>query len=65
MRNTQNYQRDLFKEEATRPDLRSDLREKLGPLLQLLLTEAASQEVPIPLSKLNNEWRAGDDQDHA
>lgn len=65
MRNKQNYQRDLFEEETARPDLRSDVREKLGPLLQLLLTEAASQEVPIRLNKLNSDGGTGDDQDHA
>ncbi|SDR57757.1 hypothetical protein SAMN05444161_6773 [Rhizobiales bacterium GAS191] len=43
MRSERGSQRDLFKMPPPRPELRSDVRIKLGPLLRALLTEAAGQ----------------------
>src|SRR3954469_14013779 len=41
MRSERHSQRDLFEERAPVPHLRPELRAKLTPLLQILLTEAA------------------------
>jgi len=66
MRRARHNQRDLFDESARVAEIRCDLRVKLTPLLQALLSEAAgvgprqSQE----LDDLGGE-EAGDDQDHA
>ena len=51
-------QMDLFFTPKRRPPLRPELREKLAPLLQALLTEAAG-------IALMRDREGGDDQDHA
>jgi hypothetical protein len=63
MRNERHSQRDLFEERATVPNLRPDLRAKLTPLLQILLTEAAGvgQQDEVTCS---GDQEDGDDQDH-
>jgi hypothetical protein len=43
MRSERGSQRDLFKMPPPRPELRSDVRTRLGPLLRALLTETAGQ----------------------
>jgi hypothetical protein len=63
MRSAQRHQRDLFEPVVRVADLRPDLRTKLTPLLQTLLTEAAGVE-PHPTTALGRE-EDGDDQDHA
>jgi hypothetical protein len=59
MRSARRNQRDLFEPAPRVADLGSDLRTKLTPLLQALLTEAAGVE-PDP-----GREEDGDDQDHA
>jgi hypothetical protein len=63
MRSTRRHQRDLFEPAAGVADLGPDLRTKLTPLLQALLTEAAGVEPdPTPSDDLGRE-EDGDDQD--
>ena len=65
MRSTRRHQRDLFEPAARVADLRPDLRTKLTPLLQALLTEAAGVEPqPTTLDDRGHE-EDGDDQDRA
>ena len=56
-------QRDLFDEVAPVAELRPDLRTKLTPLLQALLSEAAGLD-PSQVEDLGGE-EVGDDQNHA
>lgn len=56
-------QRDLFDEVALVAELRPDLRTKLTPLLQALLSEAAGLD-PSQAEDLGGE-EVGDDQNHA
>jgi hypothetical protein len=56
-------QRDLFDEAARVAELRPDLRTKLTPLLQALLSEAAGLD-PSQVDDLGGE-EVGDDQNHA
>lgn len=56
-------QRDLFDEVALVAELRPDLRTKLTPLLQALLSEAAGLD-PSQVEDLGGE-EVGDDQNHA
>ena len=58
-------QRDLFDEAASLTELRPDLRTRLAPLLQVLLTEAAGWQQRQTESKDRDGEEAGDDQDHA
>jgi hypothetical protein len=58
-------QRDLFDEAAPLTELRPDLRTRLAPLLQVLLTEAAGWQQRQTESKDRDGEEAGDDQDHA
>jgi hypothetical protein len=64
MRSERRGQRDLFEETATVPDLRPELRAKLSPLLQRLLTEAAGIGQPDETTN-SGDQENGDDQDHA
>jgi hypothetical protein len=64
MRSQQHSQRDLFEEEAPLPPLRAELRAKLSPLLQVLLTEAAGIGAQDAATRSNGQ-EDGDDQDHA
>ena len=64
MRSEQHSQRDLFEERATVPHLRPELRAKLSPLLQALLTEAADIG-PQDAATRSGAQEDGDDQDHA
>jgi hypothetical protein len=65
MRSAPRHQRDLFEPVVRVADLRPDLRTKLTPLLQTLLTEAAGVEPhPTTADDLGRE-EDGDDQDHA
>ena len=63
MRSERHSQRDLFEERATVPHLQPELRAKLTPLLQILLTEAAGvgQQDEVTWS---GDQEGGDDQDH-
>jgi hypothetical protein len=64
MRSARRRQRDLFEPAPRVADLRPDLRTKLTPLLQALLTEAAGVEPdPTTADDLGRE-EDGDDQDH-
>ena len=56
-------QRDLFDGAARVAELRPDLRTKLTPLLQALLSEAAGLD-PSQVDDLGGE-EVGDDQNHA
>jgi hypothetical protein len=56
-------QRDLFDEAARVADLRPDLRAKLTPLLQALLSAAAAVEPRQSKSGDLGGEEAGDDQD--
>jgi hypothetical protein len=64
MRSERHSQRDLFDERATVPHLRPELRAKLTPLLQILLTEAADIG-PQDAATRAGAQEDGDDQDHA
>ena len=65
MRRARGSQRDLFDEAIRVAELRPDLRTKLTPLLQALLSEAAELEAhQSRLNDLGGE-EAGDDQNHA
>jgi hypothetical protein len=63
MRNERHSQRDLFEDSTTVPDLRPELRAKLSPLLQILLTEAAGVGQQDSTTKAGAQ-EDGDDQDH-
>ena len=63
MRSEQHSQRDLFEERATVPHLQPELRAKLTPLLQILLTEAADIG-PQDAATRSGAQEDGDDQDH-
>ena len=67
MRSDRGQQRDLFKGPPPRPELRTDVRAKLQPLLRALLTEAARQTPGTATKVVSNasEKDPGDDQDHA
>jgi hypothetical protein len=56
-------QRDLFDETPRMAELRPELRNKVAPLLQTLLAEAAGLQQRQTESVDRGE--AGDDQDHA
>jgi hypothetical protein len=65
MRRARHHQRDLFDKAAQVAEIRCDLRVKLTPLLQALLSEAAGVELrQSGLDDLGDK-EAGDDQDHA
>ena len=65
MTSTRRHQGDLFEPAARVADLRPEVRSKLTPLLQALLTEAAGVEPhPTPAGDRGRE-EDGDDQDHA
>jgi hypothetical protein len=64
MRSERHSQRDLFEERVTVPHLRPELRAKLTPLLQILLTEAADIG-PQDAATRSGAQEDGDDQDHA
>jgi len=67
MGRTRGSQRDLFDEVARVVELRPDLRTKLAPLLQALLTEAAGldpSQVEDQVVALGGA-EVGDDQNHA
>ena len=64
MRSERHSQRDLFEERATVPHLQPDLRAKLTPLLQILLTEAAGVGQQDKTTR-SGAQEDGDDQDHA
>jgi hypothetical protein len=64
MRSEQHSQRDLFEERAPPPHLRPELRAKLSPLLQILLTEAAGIGQQDETARAGAQ-EDGDDQDHA
>jgi len=64
MRRARHNQRDLFDEAAQVTELQPELRSKLAPLLQTLLTEAAGVQRQIE-SKDHDVEEAGDDQDRA
>jgi len=64
MRRERHSQRDLFEERATVPHLQPELRAKLTPLLQILLTEAADIG-PQDAATRSGAQEDGDDQDHA
>ena len=59
MRGERHRQRDLFEPQETTPLLQAPLQEKLAPLLQTLLIEAAG----IERVRCDNR-ETGDDQDH-
>lgn len=63
MRRAQGNQRELFDEATLVAELRPDLRAKLTPLLQALLSEAAGME-PHQSPSVDRGEEAGDDQDH-
>ena len=63
MRGERHSQRDLFEERATVPHLRPELRAKLIPLLQSLLTEATGLGRPDTAPRAHAK-EDGDDQDH-
>ena len=62
MRRARSKQRDLFDEAVA--ELQPDLRVKLTPLLQALLSEAAGVEPRQSKSDDLGGEEAGDDQDH-
>jgi hypothetical protein len=64
MASTRHRQGDLFEPAARVADLRPDLRTKLTPLLQTLLTEAAGVEPRSTTWDDRNREEGGDDQDH-
>ena len=64
MRRARGNQRDLFDEAARVAELRPDLRAKLTPLLQALLSEAAGMEPHRSEPDDLGGEEAGDDQDH-
>jgi hypothetical protein len=64
MTNERRNQRDLFEQATVPPELSSDLRTALTPLLRVLLTEAAAQSVQAEMGDRIGE-DDGDDQDHA
>ena len=64
MRRARSNQRDLFDEAARVAELRPDLRAKLTPLLQALLSEAAGMEPRQNEPDDLGDEEAGDDQDH-
>ena len=64
MRRERHSQRDLFEERATVPHLQPELRAKLTPLLQILLTEAAGVGQQDKTTR-SGAQEDGDDQDHA
>lgn len=64
MRRARGNQRDLFDEAARVAELRPDLRAKLRPLLQALLSEAAGMEPRQSEPDDPGGEEAGDDQDH-
>jgi hypothetical protein len=64
MRGERHSQRDLFEERATVLHLRPELRAKLTPLLQILLTEAAGVGQQDKTTR-SGAQEDGDDQDHA
>jgi hypothetical protein len=64
MRSERHSQRDLFEERATVPHLQPELRAKLTPLLQILLTEAAGVGQQDKTTR-SGAQEDGDDQDHA
>jgi hypothetical protein len=65
MRRARHSQRDLFDEATPTRELRPDLRSKLTPLLQALLTEAAGVEPRQAKPEALGGKEGGDDQDHA
>jgi hypothetical protein len=65
MMSARRNQRDLFEPAAPAVELHSELRTKLAPLLQALLTEAAGVEPRQSKSDGLGGEEAGDDQDHA
>jgi hypothetical protein len=65
MRRARCNQRDLFDEAARVAELRPDLRAKLRPLLQALLSEAAGVEPRQSKSDDLGGGEAGDDQNRA
>jgi hypothetical protein len=64
MRDERHSQKDLFEDRTTVPDLRPELRAKLSPLLQILLTEAAGVGHQDNTTNPSAQ-EDGDDQDHA
>ena len=64
MRKAPRRPRDLFDEAPPLTELRPDLRTRLAPLLQVLLTEAAGWQQRQAESKDRDGEEAGDDQDH-
>ncbi|MFY9830738.1 MAG: hypothetical protein WAK69_19450 [Rhodoplanes sp.] len=64
MPGARHVQRDLFDEPIPTPELRSELRTKLAPLLQALLVEAAKVQRRRCEADLQIE-EGGDDEDHA
>lgn len=64
MRSERHRQRDLFEQRPILPELRSDLRSKLTPLLQELLTEAAGGTL-LPAMTTRDGKGKGDEQDQA
>jgi hypothetical protein len=64
MRRAQGNQRELFDEATRVAELRPDLRAKLTPLLQALLSEAAGMESRQNEPDDLGGEEAGDDQDH-
>lgn len=65
MPSARRHQRDLFEPAPRVADLRPDLRTKLTPLLQALLTEAAGVEPRPTTADDRGREEHGDDQDHA
>ena len=65
MRRTRGGQRDLFDERLQALELQPDLRSKLGPLLQALLTEAAGVQRRQTETADDNGAEAGNDHDPA
>ena len=65
MRSARRHQRDLFEPTARVADLRLDLRAKVTPLLQALLTEAAGVRPRSTTADDRGREEHGDDQDHA
>ncbi len=64
MRRAQHNQRDLFDQATRVRELPPDLRTKLTPLVQVLLTEAAAAG-PRQAKADDLGEEDGDDQDHA
>lgn len=65
MRSKQPEQRGLFDPQLVPRELHPVLREKLRPLLQVLLTEAAYLERRSKVQPSLSGREDGDDQDHA